>query len=97
MKDDFFAALANSYRREIIRLLKKKSMSAGEIAEHFDISKPSISRHLEQLKNAELVVSKRKGNQIIYSLNMSVMQEVGMELIELFSAKEGDLSWKTER
>ncbi len=97
MNDIFFAALANSYRREIIRLLKKKSLSAGEIAAHFDISKPSISRHLEQLKNAELVVAKRKGNQIIYSLNMSVMQEMGMELIELFSAKEEDSSWKTER
>ena len=88
MNDNFFQALANPYRREIIRLLKWKNCSAGEIAGHFAISKPSISRHLDVLKNAGLVTAQRKGNQIIYSLNMSVLQELGMELIELISGKE---------
>ena len=73
MKEDFFQALASPYRREIIKLLKWKNLSAGEIADHFDISQPSISRHLDILKQAEIVTAERKANQIIYSLNLSVM------------------------
>lgn len=83
MNEDFFHALASPYRREIIKLLKWKNMNAGEIAEHFDISQPSISRHLDVLKHAEIVTSERKGNQIIYSLNLSVMQEMYIKLSEL--------------
>jgi len=85
MNEDFFHALASPYRREIIKLLKWKNMNAGEIAEHFDISQPSISRHLDVLKHAEIVTSERKGNQIIYSLNLSVMQEMYIKLSELLS------------
>lgn len=59
MKDDFFQALASPYRREIIKLLKWKNLSAGEIADHFDISQPSISRHLDILKQAEIVTAER--------------------------------------
>ena len=87
MKDDFFQALANPYRREIIRLLKWQNLSAGEIAEHFDISQPSISRHLDILKRAEIVTAQRKANQIIYSLNLSVAEEIIMEMMELFRKK----------
>lgn len=85
MNEDFFHALASPYRREIIKLLKWKNMNAGEIAEHFDISQPSISRHLDVLKHAEIVTSERKENQIIYSLNLSVMQEMYIKLSELLS------------
>lgn len=85
MNEDFFHALASPYRREIIKLLKWKNMNAGEIAEHFDISQPSISRHLDVLKHAEIVTSERKGNHIIYSLNLSVMQEMYIKLSELLS------------
>lgn len=85
MNEDFFHALASPCRREIIKLLKWKNMNAGEIAEHFDISQPSISRHLDVLKHAEIVTSERKGNQIIYSLNLSVMQEMYIKLSELLS------------
>lgn len=85
MNEDFFHALASPYRREIIKLLKWKNMNAGEIAEHFDISQPSISRHLDVLKHAEIVTSERNGNQIIYSLNLSVMQEMYIKLSELLS------------
>lgn len=89
MKDDFFQALASPYRREIIKLLKWKNLSAGEIADHFDISQPSISRHLDILKQAEIVTAERKANQIIYSLNLSVMEEIFMQLSDLFQIKEG--------
>lgn len=87
MQDDFFQALANPYRREIIRLLKWQNLSAGEIAKHFDISQPSISRHLDILKRAEIVTAQRKANQIIYSLNLSVAEEIVMELMALFQKK----------
>ncbi|MBQ8852585.1 MAG: winged helix-turn-helix transcriptional regulator [Oscillibacter sp.] len=89
MNDDFFQALASPYRREIIRLLKWKNLSAGEIAEQFDISQPSISRHLDVLKHAEIVTAERRGNQIIYSLNLSVMQEMYLHLTELLGTREG--------
>ena len=85
MNEDFFHALASPCRREIIKLLKWKNMNAGDIAEHFDISQPSISRHLDVLKHAEIVTSERKGNQIIYSLNLSVMQEMYIKLSKLLS------------
>lgn len=87
MNDDFFQALASPYRREIIKMLKWKNMSAGEIAEHFNISQPSISRHLDVLKRAEIVTAERKANQIIYSLNLSVMQEMYIQLKDFLDVK----------
>ena len=89
MKDNFFQALASPYRREIIKLLKWKNLSAGEIANHFDISQPSISRHLDILKQAEIVTAERRANQIIYSLNLSVMDEMLAQLSNLFQIEEG--------
>lgn len=89
MNDDFFQALANPYRREIIRLLKWKNLSAGEIADHFDISQPSISRHLDILKRAGIVTAERRTNQMIYALNLSVMQEMMVELAGLLDIKGG--------
>ncbi len=86
MNDEFFQALANPYRREIIKMLKWKNMSAGEIAEHFSISQPSISRHLDVLKRAEIITAERKANQIFYSLNLSVMQEMYIQLKDFFDA-----------
>lgn len=71
-----FKALADPTRRKILELLSKKDMNAGEIANYFDISKPSISHHLTILKNADLIVDERKGQNIIYSLNTSVFEDV---------------------
>lgn len=87
MNSDFFQALASPYRREIIKMLKWKNMSAGEIAEHFNISQPSISRHLDVLKRAEIVTAERKANQIFYSLNLSVMQEMYIQLKDFFDTQ----------
>ena len=84
MNDDFFQALASPYRREIIRLLKWKTLSAGEIADQFDISQPSVSRHLDILKRAGIVTAERRANQIFYSLNLSVLQEFLVEAAALF-------------
>ena len=88
MRDEFFQALASPYRREIIRLLKWRTLSAGEIAGHFDIAQPSVSRHLEVLKNAGIITSRRQANQVIYSLNLSMVQEMIMEVMELLGRGE---------
>ena len=88
MRDDFFQALASPYRREIIRLLKWRTLSAGEIAGHFDIAQPSVSRHLEVLKNAGIITSRRQANQVIYSLNLSMVQDMIMEVMELLGRGE---------
>lgn len=71
-----FKAMNDATRREILELLKNKEMSAGEIAEQFKISKPSISHHLDILKRADLIVSEKKGQFIIYSINTTVMEDV---------------------
>ena len=76
MSDEIFGALANRYRREIVQLLRKKDMSAGEIVENFDIAQPSISRHLDVLKKADIIRSVRVGNQIIYSLNGKIIEDL---------------------
>ncbi|MFM9776311.1 autorepressor SdpR family transcription factor, partial [Streptomyces galilaeus] len=68
-----FKALNDPTRREILELLKKKDMTAGEIADQFHISKPSISHHLDLLKQAELVVAVKEGQFIFYSINTTVM------------------------
>lgn len=74
--NDAFKALSDPTRRRILELLSDRDMTAGEIAESFDISKPSVSHHLSTLKAAGLVLDERKGQNIIYSLNMTVFQEL---------------------
>ena len=71
-----FKALNDATRREILELLKAKDRSAGEIADHFSISKPSISHHLDILKQADLITSEKKGQFIIYSINTTIMEVV---------------------
>lgn len=71
-----FKALNDPTRRKILDLLREKDLSAGEIAEAFNISKPSISHHLDLLKQANLVESYRQGQFIYYTLNSSVMDDL---------------------
>ncbi len=71
-----FKALNDPIRREILELLKERDMNAGEIADHFNITKPSISHHLDSLKQADLVVSVKKGQFVYYSLNRTVVDEI---------------------
>jgi DNA-binding transcriptional ArsR family regulator len=74
--NQLFEALAHPTRREILELLKKGSMSAGAIAERFDVSKPTLSGHFAKLKDAGLIHADKDGTSIIYSLNLSVLEEV---------------------
>jgi ArsR family transcriptional regulator len=71
-----FKALNDATRREILEILKKKDLNAGEIADHFNISKPSISHHLDLLKQAGLVEAVKEGQFISYSINTTVMDEI---------------------
>ena len=71
-----FKALADPTRRRILEMLKERDLSAGEISAAFRIGKPSVSRHLSLLKNADLVQAERNGQNIIYSLNTTVFQDV---------------------
>lgn len=74
--NDAFKALADPTRRKILELLSENDRNAGEIAEYFNISKPSISHHLSILKNADLITDERQGQNIVYSLNTTVFQDV---------------------
>lgn len=74
--NEIFKALNDATRREILDLLKQKDLSAGEIADAFNISKPSISHHLDILKRADLITSEKNGQFIIYSINTTIMEDV---------------------
>lgn len=76
MGGEAFKALADPTRRRILELLRSSDLSAGELAEHFAMTKPSISHHLNTLKAAGLVDAERNGQSIVYSLNTSVLQDL---------------------
>ena len=83
-------ALSDPIRREILNLLKKQSMSAGEIGEHFDVTGAAISRHLSVLRDADLIWDQREGKFIYYSLNTSVLEEVLLWISQLKGEEEND-------
>ena len=71
-----FEALAHPIRRDILEMLKSGSKSAGEIADAFDVSKPTMSGHFAKLKEAGLIQADQRGTTILYSLNLSMLEEV---------------------
>jgi DNA-binding transcriptional ArsR family regulator len=79
-----FKAIADPQRRKILKLLQRGSMTAGEIAEAFDITKGSLSYHFNLLKDAELIRSERRGQEQVYSLNTSILEDVTAKVIDLF-------------
>ena len=88
-----FEALAHPTRRAILELLKGGSRSAGEIADYFKVSKPTMSGHFAKLKEAGLIQADQKGTTIIYSINLSVLEEVLLGFMGRVGAageKEGD-------
>ncbi len=76
-------ALSDPTRRTILNLLKINSLPAGEIAAHFDMSLPAVSKHLSILKDAELIRDRREGKYIFYELNASVLEEVALWIQDL--------------
>ncbi|GAA4844480.1 autorepressor SdpR family transcription factor [Algivirga pacifica] len=85
--NNIFKALNDATRREILEMLKERDMTAGEIAEQFSISKPSISHHLDILKRADLVYSEKKGQFVYYSINTSIVEDLLQWVINLKSSK----------
>ena len=73
--DAVFKALSDPTRREILRLLSHGEKTAGELAEQFDMTKPSMSHHFAVLKEADLIASRRDGQQVWYRLNSTVVQD----------------------
>ena len=78
-----FKALNDETRRKILELLKSKDMNAGEIAEEFNISKPSISHHLDILKRADLITSEKNGQFVLYSINTSILEDLMQWILTL--------------
>ena len=85
---EVFQAFSDPTRREIVRMLQDGDMSAGAIAERFDMTKPSISHHLSLLKQAGLVEDTRRGQNIVYSLDTTVFQEALRFLLGLSERKK---------
>jgi len=83
-----FKALNDPTRREILEMLKEKDMTAGDIAGKFNISKPSISHHLDLLRQANLVMSVKDGQFILYSLNTTVFDDVVKWLMQFKTKKK---------
>ena len=85
-----FRALADPTRRQILRLLGDREMTAGDLAEHFEMSKPSMSHHFSVLKDADLIRFRREGQQIWYSVNTTVLQDVMTWAMDLLHSTEKD-------
>ena len=83
-------ALSDPTRREILSMLKKGRLSAGEIAEKFPVSGAAVSRHLSVLKEADLIRDERDGKYIYYELNASVLEEIMLWIKELKGANDND-------
>lgn len=79
-----YRALAHPIRREILRLLREEDMTAGQIAERFDLALSSLSGHLKVLRQSDLIQGRRTGSTINYRLNIGVLQESMDNLMELF-------------
>ena len=89
--NEVFKALSDPTRREILRILSQGERTAGELAEPFDMTKPSMSHHFAVLKEADLIRSRREGQQIYYSLNTTVVEDVLTRLWELFgTSRDGE-------
>jgi len=82
-----FEALSHPVRREILRLLRAGPLSAGQLASHFDLTKPTLSVHFAKLKEADLVSVERQGTSLIYHLNMSILEEALSGFLSLKETK----------
>lgn len=91
-----FKALSDDTRRQILKLLAEKDMTAGEIADNFKISKPAISKHLDALKEAQLVIAERTGQSVTYSLNATILQSTLGAFLGFFSNSADSAKCKDE-
>jgi DNA-binding transcriptional ArsR family regulator len=95
LNPEAFRALADPTRREILRALAGGQLSAGELAERFDMSKPSVSHHFAILKAADLIRSRRDGQFIRYSLNTTALQDLLTWMWDAFGKPNSNGAEKT--
>lgn len=92
MFGNVYKALADPTRRRVLQLLRERDMSAGELTEHFNSAWPTLSRHFAILREAELIQGEKRGASIIYSLNVSVLEEALLSMMEMFQIDRGERS-----
>jgi len=80
-----FQALSDKNRQKILDVLKQREMSVSEILSNLNVTMPTLSHHLDILKRADLISSRREGQQIIYSLNLSVMEEIAEKIAKFLA------------
>ena len=90
---DAFSALGDPTRRAILKMLRRGSKTAGEIAEAFHLTKPTLSHHFRVLRSAGLVRAERRGTSIVYTLQTNVLEDLATELLDLASASP---KWREE-
>ena len=83
-----FSALSDPNRQKILKLLKKSEMSVTEILGNLDITMATLSHHLDILKRADLVSGRRDGQRIIYSMNLSILDEISEQIVKLLKVKK---------
>lgn len=88
LNSDAFKAMAHPVRRDILKRLRAGPQTAGNLSEHFDISKPSLSSHFSVLKEADLIFARKEKNHIYYNLNVSVANEVLSAVMDLFGIEK---------
>lgn len=93
---DVFKALSDPTRRSILLLLRDKDLAAGEISSKFPMSKPAISKHLEILKNADLITYKKEGQYVLYSINTTALQNVIGDFLSFFETQK-ESEYETQR
>ncbi len=86
---EVYKALADPTRRRILQLLREKAMTAGELADQFDLAKPTLSGHFSVLKEAKLIEAEKSGTTITYRLNISVLEEALLSLMDGFGLGAG--------
>ena len=84
MATKVYKALADPTRRKILQLLREREMNAGELADHFEYTKPTLSRHFSVLQEADLIQGTRQGNYIVYRLNVTVLEETIWAMLDMF-------------
>jgi ArsR family transcriptional regulator, arsenate/arsenite/antimonite-responsive transcriptional repressor len=85
--NEVFRALGDPTRRDILRLLKRRDMTAGELAERFPLAKSTLSGHFNVLRHAKLIVSERRGTTVLYSLNLSAFEEAMTAVLDLLETR----------
>jgi len=88
MKNKVYRALSDPTRRRVLQLLRDRDMTAGELADQFELSKPTMSGHFNVLRDADLVQSSKVGRTVVYRLNVSVLEEALLSLLDVFQVRE---------